>query len=217
MVALFVVVTFLLFILVDFLVLKAQGKEHPASATMKVFNKMFFFPADAFLSKGHLWAQRIQNGFIKVGIDEFVQRALGKVELIPVKNDGEKISSGDVLFHGRFGKKTVTFRSPLNGTVKQMNKNLLNKKVEDPYGDDWGVIVEPASVENDLNAMYSTKSANSWLKDEFNRLKDFLALNSHQPGLAAGITLQDGGNIVEGVLREFDEETVKKFEEQFLQ
>jgi hypothetical protein len=98
-----------------------------------------------------------------------------------------------------------------------MNKNLLNKKVEDPYGDDWGVIVEPASAENDLNAMYSAKSANNWLKDEFNRLKDFLALNSHQPGLAAGVTLQDGGNIVEGVLREFDEGTVKKFEELFLQ
>lgn len=215
MVALFVVVTFLLFILIDFLVLKAQGKEHPASATMKVFNKIFFFPADAFLSNGHLWAQRVQNGFIKVGIDEFVQRALGKVELVPVKKDGEKISSGEVLFQGRFGKKNVALRSPINGTIKQTNKNLFNKKVDEPYGDDWGVIIDSAGFDDQLKSMYSMATASNWLKEEFNRLKDFLALNSKLTELA-GVTLQDGGNIVEGVLTEFDDETVKKFEEQFL-
>lgn len=215
MVALFVVLTFLFFILIDLLVLKAQGKEHPAFA-VKVFNKRFSFPAEAILSTGHLWLQKAQNGYYKLGIDEFILKALGKLHLIPLKNEGQLVSRGEPIMKAVFGNRTITFRAPVDGSIKFVNKNINEKLIEDPYGDDWALLIEP-KTDLSLSTAFIKKSndAIKWLHDEFNRFKDFVAAKAGQPELA-GVTLQDGGNIVEGVLRSFDDNAIKEFEEQFL-
>lgn len=212
MVALFVVLTFLFFIILDLLVLKAQGKEHPAFA-VKVFNKKFFFPKEALISTGHIWLQQIQNGLLKLGIDEFVLKAFGKLNLIPLKNEGEQINKGEPFLKAVFGNRTVVFRAPVDGKISFVNKNLSNKVVEDCYGDDWAVTIEPKSF--NISNFKKSNDAIKWLHEEFLRFKDFVAAKAGEPELA-GVTLQDGGNIVEGVLRSFDDNTIKEFEEQFL-
>ncbi len=212
MVALFVVLTFLFFIILDLLVLKAQGKEHPAFA-VKVFNKKFFFPMESLISTSHIWLQKVQNGMLKLGIDEFILKAFGKLNLIPIKNEGEFVNKGEPFLKAVFGNRTVLFRSPIEGKINFVNKNLTNKVVEDCYGDDWAIMIEPKS--NNLNEFKKSSDAIKWLQEEFTRFKDFIAAKSNEPELA-GVTLQDGGNIVEGVLRSFDDNTIKEFEEQFL-
>lgn len=215
MVALFVVLTFLFFILIDLLVLKAQGKEHPAFA-VKVFDKRFFFPSEAILSTGHLWLQKAQNRLYKLGIDEFILKALGKLHLIPLKAEGESVNKGEPILQAIFGNRTITFRAPVDGSIKFVNKNINEKLVDDPYGDDWAMLIEPKTNVSLSTAFLKTgNDAIKWLHDEFNRFKDFVAAKAGQPELA-GITLQDGGNIVEGVLRSFDDNAIKEFEEQFL-
>lgn len=215
MVALFVVLTFLFFILIDLLVLKAQGKEHPAFA-VKVFDKRFFFPAEAILSTGHLWLQKAQNGLYKLGIDEFILKALGKLHLVPLKTEGESVSKGEPILQAVFGNRTITFRAPVDGSIRFLNKNINQKPVDDPYGDDWALLIEPKNDLLLLSAFLKRgNDAMKWLHDEFNRFRDFVAAKAGQPELA-GVTLQDGGNIVEGVLRSFDDSTIKEFEEQFL-
>ncbi len=215
MVALFVVLTFLFFILIDLLILKAQGKEHPAFA-VKVFDKRFFFPAEAILSTGHLWLQKAQNGLYKLGIDEFILKALGKLKLIPLKEEGESVFKGEPILQAVFGNRTVTFRAPVDGSIHFLNRNLHQKNIDDPYGDDWALMIEPKTDLSVSSAFLKrSNEAIKWLHDEFNRFRDFVAAKAGQPELA-GITLQDGGNIVEGVLRSFDDNTIKEFEEQFL-
>lgn len=215
MVALFVVLTFLFFILIDLLVLKAQGKEHPAFA-VKVFDKRFFFPAEAILSTGHLWLQKAQNGLYKLGIDEFILKALGKLHLVPLKAEGDSVNKGEPIIQAVFGNRTITFRAPVDGSIHFINKNINKKPVDDPYGDDWALLIEP---KNDLLIssafLKRGNDAIKWLQDEFNRFRDFISAKAGMPELA-GVTLQDGGNIVEGVLRSFDDNTIKEFEEQFL-
>lgn len=77
-------------------------------------------------------------------------------------------------------------------------------------------MIEPKS-DLSLSGAFIKKGndAINWLHDEFNRFKDFVAAKAGQPELA-GVTLQDGDNIVEGVLRSFDDDTIKEFGEQFL-
>jgi glycine cleavage system H lipoate-binding protein len=212
MVALLVVLTFLFFIILDLLILKAQGKEHPAFA-LKVFNKKFIFPVESVISTSHIWLQKVQNGMLKLGIDEFILKTLGNMNLIPIKKEGEVVNKGEPFLKALFGNRTVVFRSPIEGKINFVNKNLGNKIVQDCYGDDWAIMVEPKSV--NLNEFKKSSDAIKWLHDEFNRFKDFIASKSNNLELA-GVTLQDGGNIVEGVLRSFDDSTIKEFEEQFL-
>ncbi|NUN09938.1 MAG: hypothetical protein HUU54_12275 [Ignavibacteriaceae bacterium] len=217
MVALFVVLTFILFIAIDFFVLKSQGKQHPAFMSAHVFDRSsIFFPADAMLAKGHMWLKQLKDGFVRLGIDEFILKATGPFTLSTLKKEGEQVQKGEPLMVAQFGKHSVTFRSPVNGTIGNINKNLVGKKVTDPYDTDWAVSFRPIDGVNQLfSNMKSGKKATEILKDEFNRFKDFLSFHSGEPELA-GVTMADGGNIVEGVLNNFNDETVSDFEKKFL-
>lgn len=215
MVALFVLLTFAIFIVVDFFVLKAQGKKHPAFMTYKVFDKKsFLFPADVLFSEGHTWIKRLNNGLLKIGVDEFALKALSNLQLIPIKETGAEVKKGEAIFEGRFGSKSVMFKSPVTGTVSQINKNIENKKIANPYEDDWGVVITP-SQPKELDYAKTAEAAAKWLQNEFARLKDFLSIHINDV-MPAGATMHDGGNIVEGALSHLNEDAVKKFETEFL-
>lgn len=214
MVALFVVLTFILFILVDYFVLKAQGKTHPAFGTSRVFDKRsFLFPDEVMFSKGHLWLLKLKDGFVKIGIDEFIQKSFGNLTLQPVVAEGASVQRGDNILKASVGRSTINFISPVDGEVKFINKNL-GRQLNDPYGDDWGVVIAP-SGSLDRNGFKVKETAVDWLHQEFTRLKDFLSVHTADTAVA-GATMYDGGNIVEGVIALLNDNAVTDFEQKFL-
>ncbi len=222
MVAIFVLFTFLLFIAIDMVVLKAQKKKHPAFqgsspiADIAVFTKEIFqAPLELFLSKGHTWAQKNEYGLIKVGIDEFILKALGKIALTKTAEAGQSVKKGDVVFEGSVNNKVLKFRSPVEGTVKFINPNILNKKITDPYGDDWGVLLAANNFAEEKNSLITGNELKTFLSNEFSRLKDFLHAHTLRPELA-GATMLDGGNVVEGAVSSITEKGIEEFENDFL-
>jgi len=215
MVAIFVVLTFVGFLAVDYFVLKAQGKKHPAFSTYKVFDKKsFFFPEDAYLAPGHTWFTRLDGGNVKIGIDEFISKSLMDFKLIPLTEPGTKVKKGDYIFEAKFNDSKIRFKSPVAGTVQAVNQNL-SSKVTDPYGDDWAITLKAENMAESLNFVKTKEAAHKWLNNEFNRLKDFLdaSLSEVQP---VGATMHDGGNIVEGALSYLSNDAIQKFENDFL-
>lgn len=216
MVALFVVFTFVVLIVVDLVVLKAQKKKHPAFAdsTKAVFNKgTLSLPDRIYVSKGHTWAELTPDGLARVGVDEFVLKSLGKIAVNNLIAEQAKVKPGDVIFEGASGKGRFSFRSPIEGTVKQVNKSL--RSIHDPYRADWSILVAPSNWEKNIKTLKNGTALVSWLKEEFSRLKDFLAANSMNTELA-GVTMHDGGNIVEGAVAYIKPDGLAKFEKEFL-
>ena len=222
MVAIFVLITFLLFIAIDWLVLKSQKKKHPAFegspsiADIAVFTKEIFrAPLEIFLSKGHTWAQKNDSGLIKIGIDEFILKALGKIAVVKTAETGQVVQKGDVIFEAAVDNKILNFRSPVQGTVKFINPAILNKKITDPYGDDWGVLMASENFSEVKNSLVTGTEIKKFLGDEFSRLKDFLHQHTLKPELA-GATMFDGGHVVEGAVSSFNEKGIEEFEKDFL-
>lgn len=217
MVALFVLITFIIFIVIDIVVLKLQKKNHPAleTETKAVFNrKSILIPANVFISKGHTWVEQLKDGSAKVGIDDLILKALGHITLTHIIEEGKKIKYGEVVFVGSFNGNKFNFRSPVDGIVKRINKDLTTKPLVDPFSE-WSFIVEPSDIKSNLKNLKSGDALTHWLKDEFNKLKDFLDSYPIKPELA-GITMHDGGNIVEGAISSINEEGLKNFETEFL-
>jgi glycine cleavage system H protein len=221
MVALFVLFTFILFVVADLLVLKAQKKNHPAFASAhtnidySVYSKKdIHSPEGVFVSRGHTYAQKNEYGLIKVGIDEFALKAFGKLRIISAKATGQQVKQGDVLFEGRFRNRAIKFRSPVSGTVKFLNENL-NKELHTVYNGDWAVLVSPENFDEDRKTLLAGKDLKMWLNDEIERFKDFLGAHTLKNELA-GATMYDGGNIAEGSLSFLKEEGLTDFENQFL-
>ncbi|MFA5405679.1 MAG: hypothetical protein WC358_12170 [Ignavibacteria bacterium] len=215
MVLIFLIIAITLMILIDIFVIRAR-KTNLAYTSPSVFNKRSLIaPEGYYFSKGHVWAKLMSSDKIKTGIDDFVIHALGKILITEFSPAGTRVKKGDVLIKGKFDSKTVNFLSPVNGTIDSVNRDILGKVINDPYNNDWGVVIKTNDVNNALIPFLMGNSAVTFMKNEFKKLKDFLVMNSNKPELV-GVTMYDGGNVMEGAIANLDENGMKDFEAMFL-
>jgi len=186
-----------------------KGKNEPLNENLtedeRAKNRRFEF---AFINQN----KEPEEKAVKVGIDNFAVKTLGNIFIKNILNTGNTVKKGDTIITAEVHGQQINFKSPVTGTVKAINKLLFNNKIKDAYGKDWGLLIE----KNDRGeSLMSGSQAQHWLKNELKRLKDFLAESSFTPE-AVGVTMYDGGNIVEGVLSSLSPKTIHDFEKQFL-
>jgi len=222
MVALYVFLGFILLLVIDYFVIRAEKKYHPAfKKSYEVVENVIFdnisvtVPADSYVSRGHTWAELQGNGLIKIGIDEFVLKSVGKFIVTNIAKSGTLVKKGDVIIEAKLGDKNFGFRSPIDGTINFINDDLIGKTISDPYGEDWGIMVSPINFEKNAASLKANEKVIDWMKNEFVRLKNYIVENSVKPQLA-GVTMLDGGKMIEGAVAQLDKESVKKFEDEFL-
>jgi len=221
MVAIFVLSIFILMLLIDLLVLKVQGKSHPAFETIPseidvslVPQNLFAVPSDVLLSNGHTWIKRSKDGLFNVGIDAFGNRALGDFSITECPENGKELTRGDVIFEGTYGNKKVKFLSPLSGIVRSINSTVIGKKQINPYSE-WGVQILPKDAQQHQEGLLTGNNASNWLKKEFIKLKNFLESNSQETAIV-GATMYDGGSLSNDVHVVLSDKIVADFEKEFL-
>jgi glycine cleavage system H protein len=198
MVAIFVLAGFISILLLDLLVLKLQGKVHPAfEAPSPIYEAVpslesgTVLPSNLFLSKGHTWLKKNSEGLIEIGIDSFASSALGSLSITKAAEQGSKIKRGDVLFVGNYGTESVEFLSPISGKIKNINRNIIGNKISSPY-QTWGIQIDSNDMNKKGNHFFAGKEAIDWLKTESQKLKNFLEPNMANVELV-GETMFDGG------------------------
>ena len=213
MVIIFVILTLLIAIFIEQVFAK-QRKTSVISpvSSFPVFGKSnIYTPVGYLISKYHTWAHPEESA-VKVGIDNFALKALGNIFIKDIVKPGNSVRKGDTIIKAEVHGRQINFRSPVSGTIKAINKLLFNNSLKDAYGNDWGVVIQNEGIRENL---MSGDEANRWLKKEMRRLKDFLVESSFAPE-AVGVTMYDGGNIVEGVVSSLNTKVIPEFEEQFL-
>lgn len=198
MVAIFVLAGFISILLLDLLVLKLQGKVHPAfEAPSPIYEAVpslesgTALPSNLFLSKGHTWLKKNSEGLIEIGIDSFASSALGSLSITKAAEQGSKIKRGDVLFVGNYGTESVEFLSPISGKIKNINRNIIGNKISSPY-QTWGIQIDSNDMNKKGNHFFAGKEAIDWLKTESQKLKNILEPNMANVELV-GETMFDGG------------------------
>lgn len=222
MVALSVLLGFLLLLIIDFFVLRAEKKMHPAFVkNYEVVDSVSFnnlsvrVPADLFISRGHTWAEPDRNGLIKIGVDEFITKSLGEIKVTNTAQNGILINEGDPVIEARLGGKKIVFRSPVSGRIVSKNHDLPGKIITDPFGEDWGVIIKPENFQSGTGKLKTNEEVIDWMKNEMRRFKSFLEERLATPGLA-GVTMYDGGHLVSGAVSHLDGQSVELYEKEFL-
>lgn len=225
MVALFVLLTFVLIISINLIVTKVREKrilvfeETPEPASYSVFTKeTIYVPQGLYYSKGHTWLNFSEDGKLKLGIDDFLNKVLKPRKINVLVSEGSKVNRGEPIFEVFTNSSKVRIFSPIDGVISSLNRNVIEHPElirENPYRENWFAEIEPVDVKSVIPSFKIGKEVVSWMKEEVNRFKDLLAHLSPKPSLV-GATLYDGGNIVEGVAKLLDDKSISKFEEEFL-
>lgn len=177
-------------------------------------------PAGLFYDKTHTWAFMEQDGFVKVGINDFLPHVTGKLSQIKMKAPGEKIRKGEKILSIVREGKHLDIYSPVTGYIKSRNDILISSPAQlntDPYLKGWVYQVEPTNWLREMKFMFMADKFKDWLDDEFVRLKDFLAASANSNAVVYNhVVLQDGGELKDDVLADLEPEVWEEFQTQFI-
>ena len=129
----------------------------------------FAIPGGVFISPGHCWASLEQDGAVKVGMDDFAKKLIGKVDSLELPNLGMNIKAGQPLFTIKQGQKSIVFNSPVSGKITRTN-TLLKANLESldatPYDTNWICVIDAEDFDIEIKNLNIGKAAVTFYQDE---------------------------------------------------
>lgn len=159
--------------------------------------RWFDVPQDLYYHQGHSWALPAEGRRVRVGVDDFAQKLLGRADAVRLPQLGTRLEQGGPGWSLDFGSHSIQMLSPVEGTVVERNSGLeadpeqLNR---DPYGEGWLLEIETPKLEFNLRNLLRGGLARTW------NVRAERALRRRVSG-ELGLVLQDGGLPVSGLAR----------------
>lgn len=177
-------------------------------------------PKGLYFDKSHTWAFMVQDGNVKIGLDDFLQHVTGSITRIKMKEPGEKVRKGEKILTIIQNGKQLNISSPISGIIREQNQalaansSMLNSA---PYSDGWVYLIDPKNWLREIQFLFMAEKYKEWLQDEFIRLKDFLAASMRSnTNVYAHVILQDGGELTDNVLADLGPEVWEDFQTKFI-
>ncbi|MEX2556007.1 MAG: glycine cleavage system protein H [Actinomycetota bacterium] len=128
----------------------------------------------------HVWV-RVEGDRVRVGMDALAQEMAGDLAQLTILSPGTVVARGDELGSIEAQKFVGALRSPVSGTVLQVNDAVLdNPRLvnADPLGEGWLIVLAPGErFDDELSGMVSGDAILPWFEAEVEdyRLKGVLA------------------------------------------
>jgi len=177
-------------------------------------------PAGLYFDRSHTWSFLESSGLVKVGVDNFLQELAGNITAVRMKAAGDQVRKGETLLtlvqHG----KHLEIKAPFSGVIREQNSRLhqeaglINRS---PFNDGWAYKIEPASWMDELHSFLMGGSYQEWIRKEMDRLKTFFTQLT-DPALKgqAVPVMQDGGEMLPGLLEQAGPEVWEEFQQAFI-
>ena len=165
-----------------------SGETEEASPTSE-FVERFRVPEEFLFHQGHGWAKDGNEDVVSVGLDDFAQKLVGKVDFIDLPPVGSMLAQGEKGWVLRAGAQTIPMLSPLDGEIVAVNGEAARSpKIvhEDPYGKGWLLKVRPARLAANRTNLLKGRLARRWTDEALHGLR-------HTMGGNLGPLYQDGG------------------------
>ena len=144
----------------------SQAEETPTNE--------FCIPGGSFIAPGHTWVRIEPDGRVRVGVDDFANKAMGAVSAVVLPRPGTTVRAGEPLFSCQQGAERLEFAAPVTGTVQDLNAALTTEPAKlnsSPYKDGWVCRIEPGDLTAELGAMKIGRPAVDWYGEEIARLQ----------------------------------------------
>jgi glycine cleavage system H protein len=222
MVVLMVFLTFALCIGIDYILNRRERAMVPATVKAVKRGPAVFeatsvvegyqVPEGLRYHPGHTWAWVEDGDTVRVGMDDFARRLVGKVSKIELPRVGEMVRQGAAGFKIHRNGLQTELVSPIEGEVVEVNAEALANPGsihDDPYGKGWLYAVRTPDVKRAINNLIPANMVSAWMGSAARALR-FKVHNR------VGLAYQDGGEPVEDVVAELGEERWNELTREFL-
>jgi len=205
MTVIMVLLTFAIFLAIDYVRGQKQLVKQPAvqsvlrEAPARVVPAMvagFQVPENVRYHAGHTWALNESRELVRVGMDDFASKLIGKIESIALPQRGRWVRQGQKIWTIFRDGKSVDMVSPIEGTVSDVNEAVVKNPDlarKDPYGEGWLVTVQAPDSKINFRNLLGGTLARMWTQDSALRLR------SRMPIAMASALAQDGGVAVDDI------------------
>jgi len=210
MTVIMVLLTFAIFLLIDYVrgqklakqpVLQVARDEN-ASRVVPAMVAGFQVPDNVRYHAGHTWALSESTEMVRVGMDDFASKLIGKIENITLPQRGRWVRQGQKIWTIFRDGKSVDMVSPIEGTITDINEAVAKNPElarKDPYGEGWLVTVQAPDSKINFRNLLGGTLARLWTESSA------LQLRNKMPMLA-GALAQDGGVAVDDLTAQMPDE-----------
>ncbi len=165
-----------------------------------------------YYHQGHSWVMPEEGNVVRVGMDDFAMRLLGRPGSVQLPAVGTKLSQGDRGWAVGVGSKTIPVLSPVDGEVIAVNGDLDESPgllSDEPYDDGWLMRVKVQSGRAARRNLLSGGLARAWMNATLEKLRQ-------SPAGELGIVMPDGGIPMDGFAQVLGGENWDELAREFL-
>jgi glycine cleavage system H lipoate-binding protein len=218
-VVMLVVLTFAVFIALDYFVLRKRHvlatDTSPATAGLSpLWATQEQVPAGVFLQPTFTWSRAAASGNVFLGVHPMLLELVGAPFGLEFREPGDQVAKGDPLVRVTRGDRQLTVRSPVDGWVMQVNREAKGATQWAGDGDTWLYRLEPKRVADEVSSWFSGDGAVEWTRRQYEQLRSYLhdaVTDGH-----LGAVMADGGDLPAGILGDMDARVWAGLEDRFL-
>jgi glycine cleavage system H lipoate-binding protein len=161
----------------------------------------FRLPDNLRYHPGHTWALSESPSLVRVGLDDFASKLMGKIDHMKLPQRGQWIRQGQKIATFIRNGVGVDLVSPIEGSISDVNDGVVRDPKlahNDPYGEGWLVTVQSPDAKTNFRNLLSGAVARFWTQESATRLQ------SRMP-MFAGALAQDGGVAVDNLADQIPE------------
>jgi glycine cleavage system H lipoate-binding protein len=212
MTVILVLVTLGIFLLIDYLrtqkrtakqtVMQAAARETAPRLVPEIVGG-FQVPDNLRYHAGHTWALSESRDLVRVGMDDFASKLVGKIDSIALPQRGRWVRQGQKIWTIVRDGKSVDMVSPIEGTVSDINESVVKDPElarRDPYGEGWLLTVQAPDAKTNFRNLLGGELARLWTESSALRLR------KKMPIAMASALAQDGGVAVDDITAHLPDE-----------
>jgi heterodisulfide reductase subunit A len=149
---------------------------------------------DYYFHRGHSWLSLERGGRVKIGVDDFTVKVLGRPENFEIPRRGTLLHQGRTGWLFTRDDHRASILSPVTGKIFDVNETVLAQPEtisEDPYEKGWLIILEPVAFAHDLKRLLSGQQRLRWMEKETERLLQLLGEEYERLAATGGELVSD--------------------------
>jgi glycine cleavage system H lipoate-binding protein len=157
--------------------------------------KGFDIPVGYYFHNGHTWARIESGGFIRIGLDDFSLKLLGKADAFDLPLMGKELDQGAAGWGLRRKDNKADVLSPVDGVIVEVNADVREKPElanREPYGDGWLFMVRSPDIKGTVKKLMDDTNSLGWISEEVVALEKIVEN-------VAGPLAADGGFFMEDI------------------